>query len=292
MKFYLILISIILTIHSYGQIDYINQDSLIINYRIKSIKTIIHWEDGSTEDGELWRFDSEGRLTFESILPDEDSIISETYYLYKNNLLTEIRHLGCWEYRTKKIDTEYVFLTYNKNSLLLREFAFNSNGQDTNYVTYEYDNSKQTKRTSTRKNSFRKSITTTKYQPNGTIILRTKSHFEWDTLEVYTEREYFDSSGFIRSITRSDYVDNCQQIRSIKTFVYSKSRQLERIIENSFYDFPWPMEFSFFERRFYYNNKGLLEKEERYSNGKYRNAELFEYEYYENPKTNGEKNNR
>lgn len=293
MKLYAIIISAFLTFQSYGQIDYIEQDSLIIKHKVKSIKIITHWDDGTWENTELWKYDLSGRLTYESLVPDEDSITDETYYFYTNNLLTETRHLGVWEYRTRRVDTEYVFLSYDKLNCLISEKSYSTNGNDTFNITYEYENKKPIKRISgSNKYGQFKSISTISYFSDGKIRTRKNSEFQWDTLEVFTETEYFDSSGVLQTITRSDYSDNCKQVRSIKSFIYTRSGQLERIKESQFYDYPWPTEFSFFERRFYYNQKGLLDKEERYFHGKLKNFDKFEYEYYNKPKTSIKKNNR
>ncbi len=260
----------------HGQTRELPDDSMIFT---KHIKTITEWlsRDSIINEADVcYKYNSLGKLTITEYFPDRDSIIEDTsfdynFYFYENNKLIKELRTGIWDTETMRVDTVETKYTYDSSNNLIEERIVCVNRKWNYKIKKTYDSHKRVLQIiyENAPNCTSQGVDSLFYQ-NDKIILninhkinrRISYNYNIDgTLSLKSDGQLNDTT-YIHHKNYFYYVNGLLTSEREYHSVDGKNNYSERTF------------------KYYYNDRGLVQKIERYRDDKLYNYTTLTYEYY------------
>ena len=281
----LFILSLLASLQSLAQFEYVDQSALYIALDIHEVNAYDN-DSGQKVNDERWLLDEQGRTYSHKLLETEDdSSFSLKLYFYDNAMLIKSFDIGVWNTSTNKLDTAITTYLLDERGKYLQSVQTNTRNTDRTVTIYDYDGDRPIRSVHTDANGRLDYIDSTYYYKTLVPHIKSKTQFlpifGTDTLEI-TRRvlQYFDTTGAINLELEftDDTYEHLTPIRS-KSFVYHNRKLSQTIKLYLGASVGWGMEMRKTEEIYYYDSRGLVIKKEWYSDGSIEPYLVYTYEY-------------
>lgn len=269
--------------HTIGQCDcfeLIDQSSIYRELGITKGISIFH-DSTFSENMDMWKINSDGLIFHHTIFPDEP-YEGHSEFEYVGDRLSREIHIGRWNADKARLDTFFTIYNYKEDPFLKSRYSYHTKDDDTISIVYEYNGNRLLRTVS--RNHYPGSVTIDSlfYSSAGILISNLSKSYNEGVLQGQSEK-YFDERGKIQVEVIYNVHQNQLTPYKLVTYIYEDHR-LKRIKSISLGNSPLEtfigpeQEIKVYELVLTYDNRGLLVKCERLSNGELDNFDVFKYQ--------------
>lgn len=293
MKYVISIITIMLSIEVFAQFVYIDQTELYVELDIKEVNSFDN-DSGINVNDERWLVDEKGRIISNELLPIyDDSAFSKQLYFYENDKHIKTVHIK-FRYlsalTSNKVDTSVTTYFFNEKDQVTKSIYTSTRKTDTSVSVYENDEDKFIRKVMYDRNNRVTAIDSVLYYKNGRPHIESRIYFNHyfsisDESKISGKvNSYFDITGLINLVLKLQFNNDGHFIPvESESFVYQNGKLIRTITidlgTEIIYDSVWDENLRKTETYFYYDERGLVIKEEEYRDGKSEPHYVQTYEY-------------